>query len=48
MLETWFWWQNQCFGVWGIIWDSYQKPHIDLKAKNWTERLLEDKKDFKK
>ena len=19
MLETWFWWQNQCFGVWGII-----------------------------
>ena len=21
MLETWFWCQNQCFGVWGIIWD---------------------------
>ena len=34
MQETWFWWQNQCFGVWGIIWDHFQKPQIDLKPKN--------------
>ena len=27
MLETWFWWQNQCFGVWGIIWNHFQ---VDL------------------
>ena len=39
MLETWFLWQNQCFGVWGIIWDHFQKPKIDLKAKNWVEGL---------
>ena len=44
MLETSF----LCFEVWGIIWDHFQKPQIDLKAKDWTERLLEDKKDFKK
>ena len=25
MLETWFWWQNQCFGAWGIIWNQFQK-----------------------
>ena len=27
MLETWFWWQNKCFKVWGFIWDHFQ---IDL------------------
>ena len=26
IIETWFWWQNQCFGIWGIIWDHFQKP----------------------
>ena len=39
MLKTWFWWQNECFGVWEIIWDCFQKPQIDLKAKNWVDRL---------
>ena len=34
MLETWF-----CFGAWGIIWDYFQKPQIDLKAKNWVVGL---------
>ena len=47
MLETWFWWQNQCFGVWRIIWDHFQKPLINLKAKNWMEGLCEVKMDFK-
>ena len=23
MLKTWFLWQNQCFGVWGIIRDHF-------------------------
>ena len=48
MLESWFWWQNQWFGVWGIIWDSYQKPQIDLMDKNWVDRLYEVKEDLKK
>ena len=48
MLETWFWWLHQCFGVWGIIWDHFQKPQIDLKAKNCVHGLQEVKKDFKK
>ena len=39
MLETWFWPQNQCFGIWGIICDHFQKPQIDLKAKNRVEGL---------
>ena len=41
MLETWFWWQNQCFVAWGIIWDYFQKPQIDLKATNRVEGLKE-------
>ena len=48
MLETWFLWQNQCFGVWEIIWDHFRKPQIDPKAKNRVEGVLEVKKDFKK
>jgi len=48
MLETWFWWQNQCFVAWGIIWDYFQKPQIDLKATNRVEGLKEVKKHFKK
>ena len=47
MLETWFWWQNQCFVAWGIIWDYFQKPQIDLKATNRVEGLKEVKKHFK-
>ena len=47
MLETWFCWQNQCFGAWGIIWDYFQKPQIDLKATNRVEGLKEVKKHFK-
>ena len=47
MLETWFWCQNQCFEVWGIIWDNFQKPQIDPKAKNRVEGLKEVKKHFK-
>ena len=47
MLETWFWWQNQCFGVLGIIWDNSQKPQIDLKATERVEGLKEVKKHFK-
>ena len=43
MLETWFWCQNQ----WGIIWDYFQKPQIDLKATNRWEGLKEGKKHFK-
>ena len=46
MLETWFWWQNKCFGVLGIIWDHVQKPQIDLKANNRMEELQEVKKHF--
>ena len=26
MLETWFWWQNQCFVAWGIIWEASGRP----------------------
>ena len=26
MLETWFWCQNQCLGLYGIICDNFQKP----------------------
>ena len=47
MLETWFSCQNQCFVVWGIILDHFQKPQSDLKVKNWVEELWEVKKDFK-
>ena len=39
MLETWFWTQNQCFEAWGIIWDNFKKPQIDLNAKNWVQEL---------
>ena len=39
MLETWFWCQNQRFVVWLIIWENFQKPQIDLKVKNWDEKL---------
>ena len=39
MLETWFWCQTPGFWVWGIIWDHFQKPQIDLKAKNWVDGL---------
>ena len=41
MLETWFWWQNQCF------WDNFLKPQIDLRAMNRVEGLKEVKKHFK-
>ena len=47
MLETWFWWQNQCFWAWRIIWDYFQKPQINLKATNRVEGLKEVKKHFK-
>ena len=39
MLETWFWTQNQCFEAWGIIWDNFKKPQIDLNTKNWVQEL---------
>ena len=39
MLKTWFWWQNQCFWAWRIIWYNFQKPEIDLNAKNWVQEL---------
>ena len=47
MIETWFWWQNQCFWAWRIIWDNFLKPQIDLKAMNRGEGLKEVKKHFK-
>ena len=47
LLDTWFWWQNQCFVAWGIIWDYFQKPQIDLKATDRVEGLKEVKKHFK-
>ena len=39
MLEAWIWTQNQCFEAWGIIWDNFKKPQIDLNAKNWVQEL---------
>ena len=39
MIETWFWWENQCFWAWRIIWDYFQKPQINLKAMNRVEGL---------
>ena len=47
MLDTWFWWQIQCFWGWRIIWDNFQKHQIDLKAMNRVEGLKEVKKHFK-
>ena len=35
------------FWAWGIIWDYFQKPQIDLKATNSVEGLKEVKKHFK-
>ena len=29
-----FFFQTLGFGVWGIIWDHFQRPQIDLKVKN--------------
>ena len=29
----------KCFGIWGIIWDHFQNPQIDLEAKNWAEGM---------
>ena len=23
MIEKWFWWLNQCFWAWRIIWDNF-------------------------
>ena len=48
MLQTWFWCQNPCFGLWGITGDHFQKPQINLKVKNAAEGLQEVKEDFKK
>ena len=39
MLETWFWCQNPCFWVWAIIWDHFQRPHVDLEVKNRVYNL---------
>ena len=47
MIEKWFWWLNQCFWAWGIIWDYFQKSQIDLKAMNRVKGLKEVKKHFK-
>ena len=47
MIETWFWRQTQCFFGWGIIWDYFEKPQIDVKATNRVEGLKEVKKHFK-
>ena len=47
MIEKWFWWLNQCFWAWGIIWDYFKKSQIDLKAMNRVEGLKEVKKHFK-
>jgi len=35
MLQTWFWCQTPCFGVWGIIMDHFQ---IVLKVKNDVQK----------
>ena len=39
MLWTWCWYPTLCFGVWGITWDHFCEPQIDLKVKNGVDWL---------
>ena len=48
MLETWFWCQTSCFLTWGIMWDHFCEPQLDLKVKNKVEGPLEVKNVFMK
>ena len=36
---------NPMFWVWGIIWDPFQKPKIDLKVKNGMQEVQTNSKD---
>ena len=46
MLETWFWCQTSCFLTWGIMWDHFCEPQLDLKVKNKVEGPQEVKNIF--